>query len=106
MVVLYGFTVPLEDMRRAHKELDGTLVDIIKQILNQTAECLLFIQEYSGKGFAGSPMLNNLNIGQHHLTVCRSVGRAHFLPHGCAHQDFQRSFRCSRQFLGYRIKRQ
>ncbi|KAF7421161.1 POC1 centriolar protein A [Pleurotus ostreatus] len=53
MAILYGFTVPLEVMRRDHTELDSTLVDVIKQILQQTIECSLFVQEYSGKGFAG-----------------------------------------------------
>ncbi|KAF4568456.1 POC1 centriolar protein A [Pleurotus pulmonarius] len=53
MAVLYGFTVPLEVMQSDHAELDGTLVDVIKHILQQTIECSLFVQEYSGKGFAG-----------------------------------------------------
>lgn len=57
MAILYGFTVPLEVMRRDHTELDGTLVDVIKQILQQTIECSLFVQEYSGKGFAGTLQL-------------------------------------------------
>lgn len=62
MAIMYGFTVPLEVMRRDHTELDSTLVDVIKQILQQTIECSLFVQEYSGKGFAGTLWLTTLII--------------------------------------------
>lgn len=44
-------------MKDEETELNDAVVDILKQILKQTIECSLFIQEYSGKGFAGTSRL-------------------------------------------------
>ncbi|KAF4566582.1 hypothetical protein EYR36_012013 [Pleurotus pulmonarius] len=49
MATLYEDSVLL---KVAQKELSDNIVKTFKQILQQTIECSLFIQEYSGKGFA------------------------------------------------------
>lgn len=51
MAALYSQRVLL---RAREKEMNKTVADIMQRILKQTIECTLFIQEYSGQGFAGT----------------------------------------------------
>lgn len=51
MSSLYEFAGPLDAMSKNHQEFDSTLVEVVKQVLHQTIECALFIQEHGGKGF-------------------------------------------------------
>ncbi len=54
MSSLYEFADQLEAMYKNQQELASTVVEVVKQVLYQTIECALFIQEYCGKGFAGT----------------------------------------------------
>lgn len=69
---LYKFTAPLEAAYGNGQDLDGTLVEVIRQILRQTIGCVLFIQEYSGHGFA-SALLCIIHIGIIFDGLTRSV---------------------------------
>ncbi|KAL4247857.1 hypothetical protein AB1N83_013997, partial [Pleurotus pulmonarius] len=58
MAALYDDSVLL---KVAQKELSDNVVKTFKQILQQTIECSLFIQEYSGKGFARQAIASSLS---------------------------------------------
>ncbi|KAL0952820.1 hypothetical protein HGRIS_007045 [Hohenbuehelia grisea] len=58
---LYSFVNPLENLVKDHEELHPSLENIVTSILKQTIECVLFIQEYSGLGFAGKAIKHTLS---------------------------------------------
>ncbi|KAL4256308.1 hypothetical protein AB1N83_013320, partial [Pleurotus pulmonarius] len=58
LATLYDDSVLL---KVAQKELSDNVVKTFKQILQQTIECSLFIQEYSGKGFARQAIASSLS---------------------------------------------
>ena len=53
----------------------GLLEDIIRRIFNQTAECGMFIQEYTGHGFGGRQCHTSKLSCRHGLTRGTIIGR-------------------------------
>jgi len=51
MTTLYSFVSPLDVLKKEHFSIFSSLEDIIKKILKQTVECMLFIQEYGKHSF-------------------------------------------------------
>ncbi|TFY69235.1 hypothetical protein EVG20_g3230 [Dentipellis fragilis] len=49
---LYSFVMPVQAMAEAKQTLTGPLEKTIKDIMIQTIECIVFVREYSGHGFA------------------------------------------------------
>jgi hypothetical protein len=52
MVELYSFAEDIESLRDKMKSLENVV-----EITKQTLECAIFIQEYTGHGFAGITIL-------------------------------------------------
>lgn len=57
MAMLYSQSVLLKEK----VNLNDTVVDVIRRVLQQTIECSHFIQEYSGKGFTGRAIKDSLS---------------------------------------------
>jgi hypothetical protein len=52
MMTLYLFVNPLKSLRNENMSL-SPLEDVIKEILKQTVECIVFIKDYSDHSFSG-----------------------------------------------------
>ncbi|TDL22067.1 hypothetical protein BD410DRAFT_866151 [Rickenella mellea] len=57
MKKMYSFVDALDAVKDKHKILEG----VIKQMMKQTIECALFIQEYSGHGFAEKAIVHSVS---------------------------------------------